>query len=312
MKKEIIFLAFIVSLSLVASMDEPITVKTNPGDHVKLYAWKSEGGPLLVMKEGIAEGGTFKATFFSLNEEKVKYQVIILRGGEKVRDEDFENQTISEPLLIDCLPATCTISIYGESESLDENFETIEVNSSSLLSEENVNLNESNDSMVSQIFPFREYLLSNIWIIGVFFLGIILFVIILFLVLLFRKREKFYNKEEKELEELQRKIKEKSEEIKRIKEERLRKQKINEAKKKLAEKETELKRLKGYEAKITFEKNNKKEMSNKPVIIKEEGKKSTDLRGENEKKSMEETGSSEKKTNLYDNSLGNKVSSETK
>lgn len=326
MRKEIVFFIFITFLSLVASMEDSITVKTKSGDYVKLYAWKAGGGPLFVMKEGIAKEDAFTTTFFSVNEEKVKYQVIILRNGEKIRDEVFDDYTTSEPLLINCLPEICTISIYNESESSYKSYDLLEINSSNLLSEETVKLNESKESESFSNFHFKEYIISNFWVIGAFFLAIILFIVILFVVLFFRKRERFYDKEEKELEELQRKIKEKSEEIKKIKEEKFRKQKIdeaksklaeeereikelkerqiNEAKKILAEKETELKRLKEDESKVIPEnRNNQKEVFTRPVI-KEEIKR-PEIKKEPENKVISETKEPqiEKKSPLYDTSL---------
>jgi ABC-type multidrug transport system fused ATPase/permease subunit len=332
MRKEIAFFVFVISISLVFSMEDSIIVKTNPGDHVKLYAWKAGGGPLFVMKEGIAEEGIFTTTFFSVKETEVRYQIIILRNGEKVRDEAFDNYTTSEPLLINCLPTTCTISIYNESESLNENYKVIEVNSSSLLSEEE-KLNGSNESESFRNFYFKEYLISNIWIVGLFFLAIIFIVAIIIIVIFLMKRKRFYDKEEKELEELQRKIKEKSEEIKKIKEEKSRKQKIkgarkklaeeekeireikekqiNEAKSKLAEKELELKRLKGDEAKISFESNNKNQKESPKSNVKRESQRLVEPNKEPKKEVLNEKKDiTEKKASLYENSLNNKGNKE--
>lgn len=305
MRRGAVFLVFVISLSLVASMDSSITVKTNPGDHVKLYAWTSGSGPLLVMKEGVAEEGNFTVTFFSLSEERVDYQVIVLRGGEKVRDDEFEDYTTSERLLINCLPATCAISIYDGSEDFSENYQ---------VSEGTPEADESEEAEDSFNF-FDDYILRNIWIIGIVFFAVVLFVAIVFLVFFFRRKEKFYDREEKELEELQRKIKEKAEEIRKIKEDKFRKQRIyeakrklaeeereikelkekriNEAKKNLVEKEVELRRLKEDEAKMISERKNQKDASNKTVVNPEPR--------EPEKKLTDES-PVERKTPLYDNS----------
>jgi len=118
----------LVTATNVFAMDDPITVRTEPGNHVRLYTWMPDGGPLLNLKEGDAdEDGIFRTTFFSLHEPTVKYQVRILKGLTPITEATFEGKGIENPLLIDCTTGTCVISvdtsIIVEEELIEETVE---------------------------------------------------------------------------------------------------------------------------------------------------------------------------------------------
>ena len=93
MKRRIgVFILLLFASSFVFAMDDPILVKTSPGNYVKIYAWPSSGGPLLNLGEGsVNNEGLFSHTFFSLHEPTIKYQVLIIKNGEKIIDESFDN-----------------------------------------------------------------------------------------------------------------------------------------------------------------------------------------------------------------------------
>ena len=59
--KKVLMLVFILILAgNVLAMDGPITVQTEPGNHVKIYTWMPDGGPLLDLVEGDADEELYK------------------------------------------------------------------------------------------------------------------------------------------------------------------------------------------------------------------------------------------------------------
>lgn len=236
----------------VLAMDDPVSIKTQPGDWVKVYVWPVENGPLLNMGDGIAdENGTFSHTFFSLNVPNVKFTVFVIRNSEKIRDVDFLGHNISEPLNIDCTGTSCEIV---EEIIIEESIEIEKI--------ENNTLNESvivDDAEF--VRSFKEFIFTGKaifskedgsvnWSYSIGSFAILLCLIVFVFVFLHRGKAKVADvmcEDEKELQYMEKKVKDTADKIKNIKEGKERKVKIESVKKKLAEEESELKRLEGGE-----------------------------------------------------------------
>lgn len=251
MKKELVIaLLFVFCMVGVFAMDDTITVKTSDGDHVKLYAWTAGTGPLLLMDEGNVVNGTFTTTLYSLIVPIVKFHVIVTKNDEKIRDNKFDNMKTSEPWIINCIPANCTISIFNDSiVKVIENeiVENTTAENSSLIT--NAEIGESKLIIIGKSIFINEDGTIKYGIIS----GIVAAIILIILVMIFAKRKKTIkeesapkkdNPEEEELEQIEEKIHKNEQEIKAIKESEFRKMRLDEAKKKLQEEEQEIKSLK--------------------------------------------------------------------
>jgi hypothetical protein len=248
MKKEIWMLIVLFVSFGVVSAEDMITVKTESDAHVKVYAWTSGGGPLLTMVEGKAdEQGLYRANLYSIRGTSyVRYHIIILKDNQKIRDNRFDGMRTDNNYFVNCVLANCTISVFKEEDLvIKENFEENETTE---------NTEERPESQTVESFSLYAFFSNSPFIDDEgeiryeVFLWIIVIVLAFFFFILIMKR---YSKktsavepEEKELEVLERKIKEKEAELLRIREKKMTKQKIEQAKKKLEEEEKEIKQLK--------------------------------------------------------------------
>ena len=250
MKKRIgVFILLLFASSFVFAMDDPILVKTSPGNYVKIYAWPSSGGPLLNLGEGsVNNEGLFSHTFFSLHEPTIKYQVLIIKNGEKIIDESFDNQGINNPLEIDCRSGdSCSISILDEGDILNVNETAPEEPQETETASE-----EPQETLVTGLAFYNKSdgtlnLIYPIGLVVVLLLSIVLFIF-------FKKKKRFggvipdkEDEDDKQLREVESRIKEKEKEINTIKYSELKKRKIKEAKNKLVQEEKELRDLGGGE-----------------------------------------------------------------
>ena len=234
----------------VLAMDDPVSVKTQPGDWVKVYVWPVEFGPLLNMGDGIAdENGTFETTFFSLNVPDVKFTVFVIRNKEKIRDVDFLGHNISEPLIVDCRAVGCE-----KVEEIEEVVnETAEVNETIVVEspgDDPAGPNESvveDDKGISALTGNAIFAKDGLVIWGYSIGGfvILLFLIIFVVGILHRGKAKGddLDGDEKELAYMEKKVRETADKIKSVKDKNMRYEKIAAAKEKLAEEERELKEL---------------------------------------------------------------------
>jgi len=261
MKKVVLLFLIVLIAGNVVAMEDPITVQANPGDNVRIYVWNTvnDSKTLLNWVEGVAdEKGLFSKTFFSLHEPNPEFQIKTFAGTQLLKEETFNQQGILNPLFIDCAGGECTISIDTRpevnqvEEEIAELFE--EVTEEETGEEEPSMETETTDAEEADNLPLTGNSIFKTdegdirWstisiIVGAF--------IILAILIGLKKRKKNPSKrkgklspEEQELEELEGKLKEKDEEIKKIKEAQARKQKITEAKVKLAREESELGNLK--------------------------------------------------------------------
>jgi len=237
-------LIFLMLVGGVLAMEDSIRVKTEAGNSVKLYAWTAGSGPLLTSDNGVAdENGIVEKTFFTLTVPTAKFQVIVLSSsGNKIAEGKFDNWATSDPIEIDCTSGyDCTISVYTEEAAVANDSVIADENDSA---EENLEVLDSVNSTsssfvelskVGEFFSKRVYFYWGV--------GVLIFLVIVFL---FWKKgfRVSVNSEEKELEALERKIKERKAEIERVRSAKDRKKKISEAKSKLASEEKELAGLK--------------------------------------------------------------------
>lgn len=251
----ILVLMVLMLASGVLAMEGPIRVQAQPGDWVKVYAWTAGSGPLLNMGDGIAdENGTFETTFFSLNVPDVRFNVFVIRDGEKIRDVDFLGHSISEPLSVDCRNVGCekidvvveeTVGV-NEREIVVIDSEAVAVgNDSDVVVEEGDNESFGGVFLTAMaIFVDDDgslswgYLMSG-------FVVLIAFFIFLFLMFHGRTGQKglVVDDDEKELEDVEKRVKDTEDKIKSVKGKKVRLEKIRDAKVKLADEEKELREL---------------------------------------------------------------------
>jgi len=253
MKRVFVVLMFLMLAGSVLAMDNPVSVKTQPGDWVKVYVWPVEIGPLLNMGDGIAdENGTFETTFFSLNVPDVKFTVFVIRNQEKVRDADFLGHNISEPLNIDCRNVGCekVEEIVEEVVASVEN-ESVVKNETVIVEDEEISVNKFRGFVLNgrAIFSKDDGSINWGYSVGGFTI-LLLLAVFTFMILHHRKGKKVnvMEEDEKELAYMEKKVRETADKIKSIKDEKIRREKIYEAKVKLAEEEKELKELEAGES----------------------------------------------------------------
>jgi F0F1-type ATP synthase membrane subunit b/b' len=257
MKRVILCFVFLVLLSGVFAMEDSVKVKTLAGDKVKVYAWPVSG-PLLSMLEGEADGdGVFETTFFSLSVAQVKFQVMVIRDGEKVKDVDFLNQGTDVSLVIDCLGVGCSIvfdNVSVEEEvALENDSEEVALEGEVVLGDSNVSRNNDSGWSGFAILKSKDGTLN--WKFPISIIALAVFLVAFLILIMSGKKGKVnveLDDDEKELEEVEEQVKKKEAEIKKIKDSKVKREKIEVARAKLKEEEEELRELKedGSEKKI--------------------------------------------------------------
>jgi hypothetical protein len=251
MKKVFFVLMFLMLASGVLAMSDPIVVKTQPGNEVKVYIRSLEGGPFLNTDRGIADDdGIFEAgPFFTLNQPLVNLQILILKGSEKILDEKIMNYNTNTSLNIDCSDEGC--------ETVDVEFEVtgdVVVENETVIENETVVADDGSDikDKVGGFFITAKAVFTNDegsvnWIYSI--LGIVvLAAILVFVFMMFHKGgdksgKPVMDDDEKELEDVEKKVKETEDKIKNVKDRKGRLEKIRDAKVKLADEEKELREL---------------------------------------------------------------------
>jgi len=256
-------LMFLMLVGVVSAMDDPVTIKTQPGDWVKVYARPAGGSSLLGLGNGTADGnGTFSYTFFSLNVPSVDFTVFVIRGQEKIRDVDFFGHNISESLIIDCMNVGCE-KVF---EIVEEVIEEVVVVEEEVIVEESRGLIATGKA----IFSRNDGSLNLGYSIGGGAILLFMFVFV-FMVLRRGKRKRGFDGDDKELKYMEKKVAETAEKIKNVKDGRNRRDKIYEAKIKLAEEERELQELEagGNSRKIEEQEDKVEEAEDKVEKVKE-------------------------------------------
>ena len=239
------FLMFLMLVGGALAMSEPVVVKSTPGDWIKIYAWPAESGQLLGLGDGIAdEDGYFNKTFFSLSVPDVKFTIFVIRDKEKIIEADFLDHDISEALNIECKGSSCEIVSDGFVEVVNETVNET-VNEIVVVVNDSVVESDSPGIVATGKAIFTKGDGSVNWTYSVGGFVVCLFLLV-FLVAVSRrgKSEKVVlSDDEKELRDVEGRVKETSEKIKKMKDDRDRKANLEKAKEKLDREEAELKRL---------------------------------------------------------------------
>ncbi|GEM_PF-851778 len=280
MKKSVIalFFALVLMFSFVSAMKGPITVYTEPGNRVKIYAWipSGESQSLYELKEGVAdESGIYSATFFSLVDDTVKYQVRVLSGLIPLRDDTFENFGTQNALAVDCIFEECVMSVDDKwvapseetsvavTENAGEENQVVagtegEVATEGSVEEEapvveeetaaKVDKADEDESIFAGWSVFTKGDGSTNWF-GMSLFGVLL-VLVIGGVFMFLHRGRngstqLMDEDERELRSTQRRMEEVESELKGVREKREIRAKIEAAKQKLAQEEKELRKLMG-------------------------------------------------------------------
>ena len=268
MKKSVVvlLLALVLMFSFVSAMKGPVTVYTEPGNRVKIYAWipNEKGQALYELREGLADqAGIFSTTFFSLADETVKFQVRIMNGLIPIKDNVFENYGTLNALKVDCISENCLMSI---DESWVAPVEEVPIVNSAPTEETQVSADESagesteteettktqeasdDESFLAGLAVFTKEDGSRNWF-GMSIFGVVL-VLVIVAVFMFLHRGRngsmqMMSNDERELQSTERRVKQIEDEVNNLKERKQIKAKIAAAKQKLLEEEKELKRLMG-------------------------------------------------------------------
>ena len=239
-------------VSGVLALDGTIRVKTEPGNLVKVYAWTAGGGPLLDTSkhEGESVGNGIYETTFDINVPFMKLQVMIFRDDLKVVDKYFDDYNTDMLLEINCSDYDCE-TVFGSvipeeviesigNESIGN--EIVEIENESAMEDNSV---EDGFTGMAMMFVKDDGSINWVYSIGG---GVIVLFFVVFLFLMVHnarvgKKTVVLDDEEKELKSIEGKVKERAEEIKRMKDKKDQKANLEKAKKKLAEEDAELKNL---------------------------------------------------------------------
>lgn len=239
MKKVMIVLMFLMLAGGVLAMSDPISVRSEAGNEIKIYVYPAETGPILNSAKGIAdEDGIFGKTFFSLNVDSYKLRIIVIDpSDDKIRDDRIEglfdtNGSVS----IDCVPSVCEVT--------DEVFEEV-AEVEEVVENETVVEGESDGSGLTGN-AIKDVVGSINWVYSIGGLFVLLLLVVFVVGMMHRGKGKgveVLDDDEKELRDMESKVKETADKIQSVKEKKMRWGKIEAAKKKLAEEERELKEL---------------------------------------------------------------------
>jgi hypothetical protein len=236
MRRVIIGVFVLLMISGVFAMSEPIRVKANEGEEVKIYVWPGEGGRLLNMKNGIVgEEGFFETTFFALNVENYKLQIMVLDSGKnKVRDSDFLNMGTEYPVFIDCLSSECVTYVLEVKEN-------VSVVDQEELGEDNAPVSFTGKVVdAGEGFEYWSYIIITV----------VCFSFIFFIVSMMRRgrpgiRGSVVGEGGSELQAIEKRLEATEAKINKIKNERAKGVRIEEIKAKLTKDEKELRELEG-------------------------------------------------------------------
>mgnify|MGYP003965642657 CR=1 FL=1 len=245
MKKVVMSLMFLILISGVFAMEDPVVVKTDPGYKVKIYAWTAGGGPLLNLAEGVADvDGIFSATFFSLSVSEVRYQVMTIDlRDNKIHDTRFDGFGTDEALEIDCtVGIDCVMSVMVSEEVTVNDSEVVPVVNDEVVSVVNDEVVE--DETKSFVASGDSKNIFVYYLIG----GVLTFIVLMVMYFRFRHFRDWmtrlnYLSEEGELARIENEIKRKDKLIDLINEKKERKIRLALAKKKLDRENKKLEKM---------------------------------------------------------------------
>ena len=253
MKRLVFIFVFLMLFGGVLAMNNPIRVKSFEGYSVKVFVWPSNYGPAVNSASGVVgEDGFFETTFFSLNEGNYWLQVSIFDlEGDKIRDFELKNMSVDRQISLDCT-SSCFIffeKVIREDVIINDNSgESVEkiVSGMTDVSEENesvVVVKEEEEDRgtlvyltgkvveVKESFGFWGYSIKGIVVLLLTIFGI-------FMLMRYGKNnENIVSEDDKELEYMEKKVKETESKIGKIKNEKMKKIRIEKTKEKLIKEE---------------------------------------------------------------------------
>ena len=203
-------MVLLIGVSFAHAMEDPVIVQTDPGNEVKVYAWPNGGGPLINVNKGIVDdSGEFVSNFFSLVEPIVRFQVIIVQpNGKKIIDEKYDDYATNEAVIFDCTDDVACFKVdpsaeVVEEETEGESNESIESGSdevAEVAEEESEEAPITGNAILQNDERSFNFLYPSI--------GVIVFAIFLLLgIVMSRGKKDKMDPEEKELRELESKVK---------------------------------------------------------------------------------------------------------
>jgi len=249
-------------------MDAPITILANEGNYVKFGIWTNGTILLNEIKGVVGPDGSLSKTFFSLQDSNVQYKIGVWDDKVKVIDEKIDGSPIGldYPITFDCTSSKCAVSVDDSWVSEKTNFgegANVVHEEGAAPAEDNLTTEETpvaeEETLIEEIAPAEEEKSSSLtghaiftnadgsiawytWAVGA--------IVVLFLVFIFMK---MFNQgatvdvatpaSNRELKKIQKQIKRKEDEIKRVKEGKRQSEEVKKAKQKLDEEERELKDL---------------------------------------------------------------------
>jgi len=241
--KCVVIVLFILMMSGVFAMSEPIRVQAGEGNEVKVYIWPKEYGPILNLDNGIVgDDGFFETTFFSLNVENFRLHVMVIdEAKEKIRDSKFLNMKTDEAIFVDCLPSECVIGVFDVEENISEVVE----NESVIVIEDEV---RDEGNILAYLTGKVVNAKNNFGYWWYSMMGVVVFLFIFVIAFMMMKRspkeeENVMSEDDKKLEYMEKRVKETEAKIGKLKSEKEKKARIEAAKAKLAREEEELREL---------------------------------------------------------------------
>jgi len=222
---------------------------------VSVYIWTFGGGPMLNSDSGFSdEDGIFETkTFFSLG---MPYRLnIVVKDGAEAFMEDINTTAYENGIDVDCTGGSCVL--FAKSAPLSDSIEVVEgvdvsviendsVSNNIVVEEIPVVENESDEGVLltgKALFFNEDGSLNWIFSGGGFIVLLFLLVSVVAITRRGKVKKVVLGDDEKELEEMEGKVKDTEEKIKKVKDGRERRMKIYKAKMKLAEEEKELSEL---------------------------------------------------------------------
>ncbi|MBT6690581.1 hypothetical protein HN903_01715 [archaeon] len=239
----VVFGVFVLMMmSGVFAMDEPIRVQADDGNEVKIYVWPGEGGQVLNLDKGLVDDdGFFETTFFSLNVENYRLQIMVLDSGTKVRDSDFLNMKTDKPVFINCLSSECVVDVWKV-----ENVSDVVKNESILIEGEEPEVESASSYLTGKVTDVKDSF-SYWWY---FLVGALVMVGVFMMMKRGYKSKGVVSDDDRELEYMEKRVNETEVKIGKIKAERDKLARIEAVKMKLKKEESELQELEGSKGEV--------------------------------------------------------------
>lgn len=255
MRGLVVVVMFLMLAGGVLAMDNPIRVKAGAGEEVRLFIWPAEYGPAINSDKGFANEDGFFASkiFYSLNDNNFTLQLSVFDSdGDKSSSGRFEGMNSLSPIFIDCLASECKLSSWEVGNETTEN-ETVAVENETVENETVVEIEtviveddvlDIEDSKLGftgkAIFLDEDGSIKLGYPVGGLAIMLLFVLFVIGMMHHGKKENVVVDDDDKELEYMEKKVKETEGKIKSIKDHDAKRRKLDEAKAKLASEEKEL------------------------------------------------------------------------